>query len=415
LEKAQQKEIIDSLESSRIKNGTSKGGFSFGTKGLPFKWATSSLFSFVEFNPDIPECEQTTILDSAIFSAAKSGAITPRKIISEVCKKENEFLSKALQQYVLVTSLSLKYTKLLMPINLHFPQARIAFRESLPKRFKTGRDGLLKHAMTSLLFDEPTSYVWVTVRVHARSTAEAATKGLAALDLVRGIWNIYFNHQIISRISSGGTPKPFNSILLGPLHTVHLPKGDLADPNRWWYDPDYTGPVELKDLEKNWNHLKKFERWVLKRSRNSSLEELIVDSIQRYTSALDEKKRHNAFLQLWGLLEFLTRTQTESYDATVRRASFLYRDCSLTREILNHLRERRNRSIHRGQSMDDAETLTCQMKRFCEEFILFLLRKSRNFNTPEECRQFLDSPAAPEVLKKRIGILRQALKFKNGK
>jgi hypothetical protein len=121
------------------------------------------------------------------------------------------------------------------------------------------------------------------------------------LDLVRGIWNIYFNHQIISRISSGGTPKPFNSILLGPLHTVHLPKGDLADPNRWWYDPDYTGPVELKDLEKNWNHLKKFERWVLKRSRNSSLEELIVDSIQRYTSALDEKKRHNAFLQLWGL------------------------------------------------------------------------------------------------------------------
>ena len=134
--------------------------------------------------------------------------------------------------------------------------------------------------------------------------------------------------------------------------------------------------------------------------------------IRRYALALDEAKLHNAFLQLWSLLESLVGAQNANYKQMVKRAAFFYKDHSLAREILNHLRERRNRAIHAGQSIEDAEVLVFQAKQFCEFILRFLLSRSYYFKSFEEYRQFLDCPTDLTVLDRRMKLLKRAKKFR---
>lgn len=79
----------------------------------------------------------------------------------------------------------------------------------------------------------PSFYEPVSVLVSARTTNEAGALALDQLDLVRGIWNFRKNRGTWIRKSSG-TRSPVNSIILGPIHTLHTPSGALATES-WWY------------------------------------------------------------------------------------------------------------------------------------------------------------------------------------
>jgi len=385
--------IVARLESARIKTGKQAGELNFLTA---FE-VNSMLLSFVEFHPDLPECEQLPIINRAMQAAAHRGEITASRFMAEVCKAENLFLGHDEAPYVIVTSLSIKYTQRLTARTLC--GVKISFAPVLPKRFS--RDELSRNAQDTLGADEPTSYTWVFARTKGRSFGEASAKAMRAVELLRGIWNFHYNRRKGMSWSFGGRQKPVNEIRRGPLHTLHHPGGRLAVENVWWWEPDYTGPERTRDLDEGWQSFRRDEQWILRRLTLSPFKHILSESFCRYASALDENNLQNGFLQLWSLLESLTGTQRATYDTTVRRAAFLYDEHQFHQQILNHLRERRNRSIHRGQSQEDDQTLLYQMKRYCEQMMTFLLR-ARRFKTLEECWAFFDTPKDVVELEERI-------------
>jgi hypothetical protein len=326
----------------------------------------------------------------------------------EINKREEEYRKRPLNEYMLITSLSVKYfprltwTKVL--------DCRLQFFHVLPRRY--ARTEIAANARHRLFADEPTNYMWVVVPVTARTPQAAASKGIASVDLLRGIWNLYINHSTHTRISSG-KPQPVNDIHIGPIHTVHMPDGSAAS-DMWWYQPGYITPYPLYKIDKVWDRLVTNQKRIIRHISHSPIKDIIVGSICRYTQALDEINHHNAFLQLWSLLETLTGTQKADYGQTVKRASFFYKDREYEQQVLNHLRERRNKAIHHGASYDDSETIVYQMKSYCETIILFLIFHSSKFASFEEYQQYLDLSTDPVILSQQINLRKKVLRNRRG-
>jgi hypothetical protein len=414
LEKGGCHEIIASIEAARNKH---KAVVTPSQKGstAPFYKSLyediAGLLSYIVFKDDFPECEKAGLVREAIFTLGGHNAIEAKPLLAEISKAENIFLRKTPTDYRLVTSLSITCPRKARALTVQ--GNRVRFYAAYPKRYS--RENLSQSARRSLLADEPTNYTWVVVSVKARSVAEAASKGLGTLDLLRGIWNLAINSEKISRHSMGGRPKPVNDILLGPLHSVHDKGGAIANEHLWWYQPDYVEPLKLYDINKQWDKIQGVRRQILRRLQNSPFARLIEDTLIRYTNAMDETKLQTAFLHLWALLEALTATQNASYKDTVTRASFFYSDREHAMQILNHLRERRNRAIHQGTHIEDSEVIVYQMKTFCERILWFLLFHSRKLNSVEEYRQFLDSSCDTAVIDRNMRIMKAAKDFLGGK
>lgn len=406
LEKGGCNKIIASIESARrIRVGNSS---SFDP--TRFDEIISGLLSYIVFKDDFPECEKAGLVQKAICTLGEKSAIEANSLLAEISKAENAFLRKARIDYRLVTSLSITCPKKTRSITVQGKQVK--FYSTYPKRYS--RENLSQTARHSLLADEPANYTWVVVSVKARSIAEAANKGLETLDLLRGIWNVKINTSKYCRFTMGGRPTPVNDIHLGPLHSVHDSNGAIVDEHLWWYQPDYVKPLKLYDINMKWSELEKVRRKLLWCLQHSPFAEIIKDGLVRYTAAMDDTNLQDAFLRLWALLESLTATQNASYGDTVRRASFFYEERDHAKQILNHLRERRNRAVHQGTHIEDSETIVFEMKRFCERIIWFMMFNSLNLKSIEEYRQFLDSPIDEDVIDRKIRILKSAKKFLGG-
>lgn len=407
LQKTYPIEIIKSLDSSRVKKENTVVGFNAFT----FDEDVSSLLSFIRFDPRLPACEEMQLFRKSAFVCAKRGRITARSLISEIARRETLFLKTPLSEGILVTQFSVRHLSKLGRFTVG--DSKLSFKKRLPKRFD--RDSILATARHGLVGKEPEDYTWVLVRTSGRSILETGTKGLAAAGVVRGLWNLFFNLHAIMRLSGGGRPKPVNQILRGPFHTLHRADGSPATDRMWWYEPDYVGPVRAFDLTRRWGKFGKFVVWSLRRIRESRLHDHLAECVTRYGDALDERRYQNAFLQLWSVLEALTGTQNADYGSLVRRGCFIWEDRDRHQQVLEHLRERRNRLIHSTSPLPDAEIVLYQLKRYCEEIILFLLKHPGDFGTVEELRQFMDTSADVKELRRRIAVLDTSRRFREGK
>jgi hypothetical protein len=221
---------------------------------------------------------------------------------------------------------------------------------------------------------------------------------------------LYNNRKHSWRISYGPR-KPVNKFSLGPLHTLHFQSGKLATES-WWYEPEYSGPIELFDISKNISEIDQFECNVRKLLKKSPFKPFLESSIIRYTRALDLRNLESAFLRLWGLLESLTNTgENDTHKVTVKRTSFMYADREYIKQILTHLRDYRNRAVHSGPGNQDIETFLYQLKNFVESALEFLVANKFNLRNLNEVSQFLDLPDDNEILSKRIQLIQSALKY----
>ena len=136
----------------------------------------------------------------------------------------------------------------------------------------------------------------------------------------------------------------------------------------------------------------------------------LEDAIRRYTKALDTREWDAAFVQLWGLLEDLTGTKSgDSYTVTIKRTAFLYAkpERDLHMQVLNHLKDYRNRSVHGGEGSEDIEAYLYQLKRYVEEVMAFHLQRGQEFSSIEEASRFLDQPADPAAIERKISDLKK--------
>jgi len=392
----------------KTKTVSANGAVSFS--GFDHREHVLILSSMLELNTAVPELEQRRILNLAIFAAGAKGVITADSILRHAWTLEAKYLRKPRHKYKLLTDISIA-RQVAIP---RFTLAGVAIMVNarLNRKTQNHRIESIRNARHSITSDPPTNYSPVCVSVSARSPSEAAEIALDKLDFLRGIWNLSKNRRESQRTSSGKRA-PVNSILLGPIHTLHEEDGKPAT-DSWWYEPSYQGPVQnFSDSQRIESMLKYTEnfRVLLKKSNYQSD---IVTATLRYVRALDTRDWNDTFLRLWGVLEFLTATQSDSYKVTIRRAAFMFADRDYVMQMLSHLMNYRNKFVHAGSQSMQIESLMYQLKSYVETLLEFHLHNSVGFVSIADAAEFMDLPSDREEIDERIRKLHCAKKFVGG-
>lgn len=399
-------EVIEKLEATRKSDDKGKVSFS-GWGHQEFK---TLIYSMLNFSEVMPEIDARQTVSRAIFIAGARGKITAKTLLTEINKLEKKYHSNPSERYALSTSISLSQS-IVIP-RIRFGRTQIIFEPSLPKKFEKEASKILVSAKQSLFAEIPKNYLKVRVHISARSIHHAATQALDDLNLTRAIWNWVLNKGHTFRFSYGGKPKPVNKIILGPVHTIHEVNGILAAKNNWWYEPTYLGAISPYSPKKN-------ESDIIIRSflyakellKTHKYPEVLKSAFIRYTMALDERNWTTAFLKLWSILELLTDTTQAAYDVTIRRTAFLYQERDYQLQVLKHLREYRNSSVHFDKESSEIEIYLYQLKNYVEDLLNFHLRNHFGFQTHQESTEFLDLPYKDKILKTKIEKLELARKF----
>lgn len=381
-------------------------------KGISYDDVKSVLGTHYEFDQDIPEVERRRILNRAIFEAAKPGDITEKSLKSEIRKSINEYKNQVLNDIVVVTTLSMIRPKNLK--SLSFDGFEFHFSDKLPKEFS--REGLKLFKGLESPRDMPEGFTVVRVELKARSEFEAFEVGITALDFLRSLWNFRLNRSVLSRTYSGAI-KPVNLIRLGPVHSLHRPSGELFS-STFWYEPLYPSEFDAEKLDK-WEQVEQERADIAGLLDKHAYRSFVRDAFVRYTRSLDSTDHESVFLKLWSLLECLTAIDDdENYGEVIKRVLFIHADEDYHRQVLEHIRARRNASVHRGEASSNVETHNYQLKLYVERLMIYQLNSGTTFKSAADAGLLLSKPKSPHDLKKQIEKLKfdislheRALKF----
>jgi hypothetical protein len=397
--------ILALVEKNRIVKKDGKPGF----KGLSFWIHEIFLYDLVDFHKSIPETERRRIIGKALFAAGAKGEINEKSLLAEICDLEKEYLKRRPINYVLTTSISLDNNFPLKKIYINSNKINLTFW--LPQKYLKEIRDVFNDAKNSLVSEPPANYLNCRVYLKAKSHHEVVDESLRNVDIIRGIFNLYYNSRRGWGITSG-IRKPMNTILLGPLHFVHYPGGKLVEKS-WWYERDYRAPISTLFVNKtDEDKLVKFYRLVriklAKHQYRRTMEEIII----RYNRALDEWNWDNSFIKLWNILEFLTGSVEVNNKKVVDRLLFFSANRKYDSEILNTLRLHRNSFVHESTTTESIEAYVYTLKRWVEYMLWFHLVNPCGLKSPAEGVQFFDLPTEKEALRKKMSFAKYALRLK---
>lgn len=400
--------IIQSIKRNVRKN---KDG-NYVISGLEIISIIAKLYSTMDFEDEIPENDGLGLIRRSVLDLVSNNNLTHQNLKSEIEKQKNLYLNRPLKRYVIVAKISLKKPKELH--KLYFGRTQIIFDEQLPNKYFKEEKQLGSVINQPLIVKPPNNYSPVRVHVTARSFDHAFNKGIETLDLFRGIWNLYINRRSQSfRHTFSGKTKPVNKIILGPIYFIHHTSGKLIRDNLFYYNPDYFGPVRPFD-KFDYRKLSKYTEKIMNNISNSNYKKDLINSIIRYTDALDENDLHSSYLKLWALLEKLTDTIKISNEKTIERAAYLYKNHEIIKKSLNQLRLYRNKFVHVGQEGSFIESYLYELKNIVENYLIFYIDNPYDFKSFQEFGQFLSLPHEKNALKDREKKAKVALNFLYG-
>jgi hypothetical protein len=190
-----------------------------------------------------------------------------------------------------------------------------------------------------------------------------------------------------------------------------LPDGQLAT-ETFWYEPRWEhvrpsvefagGPSGFKNKLHEW--------WRL--LHESPMRELLYDALLQYCRSLDSHEADATLLGMWQILEKLTNT--DKYDLLISRIVRLFRDPEEARQIANHLRTRRNQTVHAGHNFsEEADVVLYQIERLVSQAIFFYLKSGPQFRDQQELCEFLDLSLDQAKLKRRQRLSSLFIKYQN--
>ena len=93
----------------------------------------------------------------------------------------------------------------------------------------------------------------------------------------------------------------------------------------------------------------------------------------------------------------------------IKRATFLDRDSTKGRVLLDFIREHRNMIAHAGASPGDIERYIYILKDYVERLILFVIFNCDKMKSYDNLLKVLDSPTEVVVIRSEIESLRRGL------
>jgi hypothetical protein len=370
---------------------------------------------FVQFPDEIPEPSRNRLVDYAMSSAVKGGSLDAEELIREIRTQTTSFLAKPINLYTVLTSLSLQYnsvsyTELTRPRRIN--GVRISFSEVPPPRLN--RDAALELAENHGYPREPADYTFVTISAHGRTQEQAVNEGLAEFDLLCGIWNLSLNRGVVYRSILGGPRVPFNTIIRGPIATLHDRKTG-TQLEGFWSSDSLSLPIQPLHLFNKWERILKDEAAIRRLLRHSRLRSTIELWIRDYGKALELRDYNLAFLSLWRLLEQMCGIlPREDHTEIIRRVSFRYTDRDFVSITLKMLREKRNEAVHVGKNVSDNAGSVNEVRRYVEDLLSFYITNPFKFCSVAEFAEFLKLCPDPKQLKKEIILRQKGLRFRQG-
>ncbi|WP_047691473.1 hypothetical protein [Vibrio sp. ZOR0018] len=366
--------------------------------------AITALESMINFPPIAEDLDKHSLVKKTVWEVAKSPKIDHKYFINVLDLNINNSIAKRDNKYFVLTSLSITNFGIrkfeLQNCTIRF------YKNSFPRKFK-GREALILRRRPYVDV-ESIGYTKVVVEVKAKSEKLAANMALRTLDLLRGLLSVFCNN---SYETYGNKWEPINKIRLGNFHTVHDDVGNVFD-ETFWLDPSFiqARPHHVKDdkiIAKNLRtiigKLSKFDRQYYS---------LLCDALLRYVRAFDEANQNVAVLRAWGALECIAAPNDSNCDAVPIRCSFLYEEHEYHRQILEHLREYRNRNVHAGQENTMAKSYGFQVQRYFITLFLFHISQQGNFTSIDEANRFLDLPPKEASLINLKNLIDKSLKFR---
>lgn len=370
-----------------------------------YKENIAVLKSMIEIDSTIPLSVGHALVKQGLHNAVKQKNLESKIVLSEINKAVQAYIAKPDQIYYLVTTLNIGIFRSVPSYSLN--GCFLRFYLNLPRKFRKARRNAFNIFRNSVIDkDDYTSY-YLCVRTKARSNDEAGEKMLDAINILRGIWNLQTNYQIALHDKD----RPINRIVLGALHSLHEQNGALIN-DIYWYQPDYI---------KNYSKINLTEEGFFKSSNKirNKLKKLkyrneIENAIIRYVNSLDSKNYNVSFIELWSLIETLTSTLRDNYEKTINRAVFLFKDREYHKQVLEHLRQYRNRYVHSGSEHSDLDILIYQLKYYVEVLLLFLIDNPYRFSGLQEASDFMDLNPDVNVLRNKISLFKKGIKFRSG-
>jgi hypothetical protein len=361
------------------------------------------LETMLDFPDSANEFQKSTLIWHAIKRTI--GILNKSTFIQEINSVLSEKLATSDTIYKVAASVSLDRS--FQHKSIKIDSCTLKFLPgNLPNKIIIARDEFIAKHFINI---EKTSdtYTKIIITVKAKSPDGAMTRALDALDTLRAIWCLQLN----SSMQIFGDPRtPINEVRLGSLQTIHNQDGSMAI-EKYWFEPNFknTTPYLIK-------HPKIFLRnntYLLTKLSKSKYKPRLINALLKYVRALDENDQNTAFIRIWTALESLTSPERADYVAVVRRTSFLFKNREYSQQLLEHLREQRNTSIHAGDQNENAKTHCFQLQAFFYKLIIFHL-SNYDFKSLDEANLFLDFDSNVEVLRRQRQLLNRAILFHSG-
>lgn len=365
--------------------------------------AKFALESMISFPPVANDLDKHKLVSDAVWEVFKTTGAADT-FIKQVNKNMKTTLAKRDNKYYLLTSVSILNPRVR---SITVNECNIKFYKSnFPRKFK-GRVELID-SKKQQSETESLGYTKVVIEITSKSEQIAASKALRALDLLRSVFALFANN---SDEFVGNQWEPINKIRLGEFHTVHNDTGEIY-PETFWYDPSYSyaKPFSSKDISIIAKNVKFIISNLDKLNRRYKL--ILTEGLLRYVRAFDEQNQNVAVMRSWSALESIAAPNESNCDSVTRRCAFLFDESEYHKQILEHLREYRNRNVHAGEESKKAKNHGFQIQRYFKQLILFHIRNSYFFDSIQDTNNFLDLPTNEVSLLKNKKIIDKALKFR---
>lgn len=305
--------------------------------------------------------------------------------------------------------------ELLVPENIYFRNNKITFYTKRPSKYKLTDDQSSFSKRYYLSRGKPQNYFTCGLSVEAKNPHSAGLKADGIIDELRAYWNYAYNSKTYSQRSSGHVVLPtINKFVRGPFHYIFPLSGGTAESCYWW-DPEYitSAAKSLSITMEDWKNIEQYRKRLVPRINSVPSSQKLIDCFTKYCLVLDKTNHDNILAGLWSVLEKLTQTQFDRYDTTIRRAAAIFENYRYHEDVLNVIRNERNKIVHSLTSSADQEWVTFRVKYYVETLLHFYVRMGPRLSTWEQICQLLDYPKDIDAINSRITVGKIAKRFRS--
>ncbi|MBB5051266.1 hypothetical protein HNQ36_001220 [Afipia massiliensis] len=358
----------------------------------------------------------TSLKDSCIEQALNDAALPLNNLDTFIEKCEAAFLAlskRKKQKFVFYSTLTYEGPKLFDWIS--DGNAKIYWNPSFKGKFMkaatVARAGLKNIRRARKVPEDSNELTPILVHVSAYDAHDAHNQASDSLDRLRGLLNLLINSgNDINPFSDLTPPHAVNRFRRGPYHTVHQPDGSLAM-EMFWYEPRWTHDLPSIKFKDTKDYKKSLKKWWGKLQGNPLQEDLSAALIQ-YCRALDLHESDASLLGIWQVLEKITGA--DKYDVLINRVVKLFKDSSDARLIANHIRIRRNGSVHASEGISkEAQAILLQADTLAGQAIFFCLNHGAKFSDLKELQEFMDLPLDLSKLDRHKKLIDFFVAFQN--